>query len=102
MTRVQPDASSASVSARAGDEEHVAAAATRHALLPPRLDVAHGLAVRLDDVRADVRPAQAIEHLAARERLVVPVARDLRFGVPRDEQVGVVLGRRPDLRQAPV
>ena len=70
--------------------------------LPPRLEVADRLAVGLDDVRVDVRPPQPLEQLVARERLVVPVARHVRIRMPRDEEVGVVLARRTNLRQAPV
>jgi hypothetical protein len=79
--------------ARGRHEEHVDPARSS---IRPRLQVAHGLAVRLDNERVDLRAAQAREHLRACEALVIPVPRDLRIVVPADEQVGVALFRRPN------
>ena len=82
-------------------EEHVEPAATRLARLPPGLDEPDRLAGRLDDPRVDGLVAQRLDDLVARERLVVPVARDLGVGVPRDEQLGVGLLGASQLGQSP-
>ena len=58
------------------------------------LEVADRLARLLDDPRLDVGTREPLLHLGARERLVVPVARDLGIRVPGDEAVDVSR-RRP-------
>lgn len=48
---------------------------------------------RLDDPRVDAAACEALAHLVARERLAVPVARDVGIGVPRNETIDVVRRR---------
>ena len=54
---------------------------------------------RLHDVGVDVRPRQPRAHVVRRERLAVPVPRDVGIRVPGDEELDVVLGRPADLGQ---
>ena len=68
-------------------------------VVPPRLQVPDGLAVGLDDQRVDVRPRRAARAspracTSRRPSSGRPPGRD-----PRHEQIGVVVGRRPDDRQ---
>jgi hypothetical protein len=79
-------------SARGWNQEHVDPAG---GTLLPHLQVADRLVVRLDDERLDLRAASPLEHLGAREPLVVPVARDLRIVVPRGQKLRVGVRRRP-------
>src|SRR5690348_2800519 len=79
--------------ARARHEEHVEA-------FRMDLEVPDRLAFGLDDPRIDGAPREALAHLVRREGLPVPVAADLRVGVPCDEPVDIGVGRRPELRQS--
>ncbi len=81
--------------ARRRDEEAVETASPWRARLPPRLQEADRLALLLDDPAVDVGHRQPLSQLVDRERLVVPVARDLWVGMPCDEQLDVVDRRRP-------
>src|SRR5262249_50945873 len=81
--------------ARGGDEEHVEA-------LRVDLQVADWFAALLGDPGLDVTAREALLHLGTGERLVVPVARDVRIAVPRDEAVDVTRVRRPQRRQSSV
>ena len=113
MTYCQPASISDWASARAAsginprpragrDEKAVEAAAPRRIVLPPRLQIADSFTSRLDDPRVDRFAVKTLQHLLARERLVVPVAGDLGIGVPGDEQLGVVVRGRPHDRQPSV
>jgi hypothetical protein len=91
----RPEASSA----RGRHEEHVQPASPRHAVLPPRLEVAHRLAVCLHDPCVDRLAGQPSDDLVARKGLAVPEARDLGVGMPGDEQVGIGLSGAAHVRQ---
>src|SRR5215470_1907682 len=64
------------------------------------LEIPDRLSHLLDDPGPDVGTREAFLHLGAREGLAVPVARDLRIGVPGDETVDVAGIRRPQRRQS--
>jgi hypothetical protein len=74
--------------ARLRHEEHVDAAAVSSR---PDLQESDRLLVRLDDERLHLPAAQPLEHLVAREALVVPVARHLGVVVPRSQEIRVAL-----------
>src|SRR6266511_5842203 len=66
------------------DHEHVDAP---RVALAPRLQVADRLAAGLDDEAVDIRAPEPLQDLRVRERLVVPVAGNLRIGVPAHQQL---------------
>ena len=55
-----------------------------------------------DDPCLDVVACKALFHLGPHEGLVVPVARDVRVRMPRDEAVDVTGARRPQRCQSSV
>jgi hypothetical protein len=78
------------------DQEPVEAAAQGLAFGPPRLEEPDRLAARVeDDPVVDGRVREVGADLRRRRPLVVPVASDLRIGVPGGEQIDVVVCRRP-------
>jgi hypothetical protein len=92
--RVRPEAPPA----RSRNEEHVQAAGVA---LSPHLHVPDGAVSVFDDERLDVRAPQTREHLLPSERLAVPVGRDVRIRMPRNEQVDVgLVGTSHDGRRA--
>ena len=107
VTVNQPPASSVSASARAasGINPRPRASGTRNPSRPPRRGstsashhdcrITDGLAVRLDHPRVDLGAGQPLSHLAWRERLAVPVARDLGIGMPAAQQFDVAFCGRP-------
>jgi hypothetical protein len=72
------------------DQKHVDAA---RIAFPPHLEIANRPSLLFDDERFDVRSPQVIEHLCARERLLVPVTRDIGICMPPHEQVSVLFAR---------
>src|SRR5215471_2524567 len=78
---------------RGGREEHVEA-------VRMDLEIADRITVLLDDPRLDVDALESLPHLGVRERLAVPVARDVGIGMPGDQPVDVVRARRSERRQS--
>jgi hypothetical protein len=79
-------------------EEHVEASALGTA---PHLEMADRLAVGEHEVGRHIGPHEPLEQRLACERLPVPEARNLRVGMPADEEVDVVVLDRAKRRLRP-